>query len=293
MIGNSTYVKTVLRSNKTIAIALDKGLVAFRRGMNKSLNQISLGAERASWYTSCFFDERQDVCEELRHEDYRMWVCIKEFFTRSDPLADILLICVRHVLNIYNKEERLRILAMVYNVYEAAHGDEQINDKLNSCNDFLMIQTDSSESRQALDEVARMCELSFVDIITEPLLNTESILNPAKITTDIVARKTVAYVFAKTAVESLSLTLAVRRKVNNYAVRAATGFFYYGIVQEASIAVRKLKRLNPDCYQILYNNNLEMFFFLIEPYLSAEIYYPSLLKSNEDAAVSFLKGLLK
>lgn len=53
--GDSTYVKTVLRGNKTIAIALDKGLVAFRRGMKKSLNQISLGAERASWYTSFFF----------------------------------------------------------------------------------------------------------------------------------------------------------------------------------------------------------------------------------------------
>ncbi|EHZ3052645.1 hypothetical protein K5O51_002465 [Salmonella enterica subsp. enterica] len=291
--GNSTYVKTVLRSNKTIAIALDKGLVAFRRGMKKSLNQISLGAERASWYTSCFFDERQDVCGELRHEDYRMWVCIKEFFTRSDPLADILLICVRHVLNFYNKEERVRILAMVYDVYGVAHGDEQINDELNSCNDFLMIQTDSPESRQALEGVARMCELSFVDIITEPLLDTENILNPAKITTDIVTRKTVAYAFAKAAAESISLTLVVRRKVNNYAVRAATGLFYYGIEQEASMAVRKLKRLNSDYYQILYNNNLEMFFFLIEPYLPAEIYYPSLLKSNEDAAVSFLKGLLK
>lgn len=222
-----------------------------------------------------------------------MWVCIKEFFTRRDPIADILLNCVLCVLNFYNKEARVRILAKVYNVYRVAHGDEQSYGELNSCDDFLMIQTDSSESRQVLDGIARMCELSFVDVITESLLNTENILNSAKITTDIVTRKTVAYVFAKAAAESISLTLVVRRKVNNYAVRAATGFFYYGIEQETSMAARKLKRLNSDCYRILYNNNLEMFFFLVEPYLPVEIYYPSLLKNNENAVVSFLKGLLK
>ena len=106
-------------------------------------------------------------------------------------------------------------------------------------------------------------------------------------------RKTAFYVFAKAAGDSVSLTLTLRKKLNKNGVKVAFALFHYGIVQEASIAARKLKRLNPDYYQILYNNKLEMFFFLIEPWLPPEIYYPSLFLNNEDATVHFLKGLLK
>ncbi len=51
--------------------------------------------------------------------------------------------------------------------------------------------------------------------------------------------------------------------------------------------------LNPDYYQMLYKNDLEMFFFLIESYLPPEIYHPSLFVGDKDVAVHFLRSLLK
>ncbi|EGZ3937123.1 hypothetical protein AHX61_004451 [Salmonella enterica subsp. enterica serovar Albuquerque] len=232
-----------------------------------------------------------------------MMTCIYEFFTRKDPVADLILMCVKYIFHFYDKKERIKILARVYDLYEdyghhnsvpgAPSGHENNIYNINDCDDFLTIQAGSPESRQLLEKIASVCELSLWNIIKDPLLDTDSIINPAKITTDTLARKTIAYAFAKAAADSMSLTLAVRKELNKSGIWVAFALSYYGIVQEASMATRKLKGLNPDYYQILYNNKLEMFFFLIEPYLPPEIYYPSLFINNEDAAVHFLKSLLK
>ncbi len=300
---NSAYAKIVLRSNRTIALAADKGIIAFQREFKKSVAQMSSGAERLTWYSACFFDKYEEECRELKQEDIRMGICIYEFFTRKDPVADLILMCLRYVLNFYDKKERINILARVYDVYEAykvsnGGSDDLMNHEkhpydINDCDDFLKIPSDSPENRLLLEGVANICNLSLWDLMEEPLLNTDGIFNPAKITTDIVARKTVAYAFAKAAAESVALTLTIREKLNRNGARIATVFFYYGLVQEASIAVRKLKMLNPVYYQILYNNKLEMFFFLIEPYLPPEVYHPSMFINNPDVVVSFLKRFLK
>lgn len=297
---NSAYIKSVLKSNETIALAAEKGGAAFLRGFKKSINQISAGAERLSWYSACFFDKYQEECRDIKQDDLRMMACIYEFFTRKDPVADLILMCVKYVFNSYDKNERIRILAKVYGVYES-HGEP--NDvpgaifsnesSIYDCDDFLAMPANSPQEQKLLENIASICEFSVWDIIKEPLLDTDSIINPAKITTDLVARKTVAYAFAKAAADSLSLTLVVRKKLSKYGAQVAFVLFYYGIVHEAAMAAKKLKMLNPGYYEILYHNNLEMFFFLIEPYLPTEIYYPSLFLNNEDVAVNFLKNLLK
>lgn len=210
-----------------------------------------------------------------------MMVCFCEFFTRKDPVADLILICVKYIFNFYDKKERIRILAMVYDVYEnynsppgVPFGYGKDDYDIKDCEDFLAIQADSPESRLLLEKIAHACEFSLWDIAREPFMDTNSIINPAKITTDLVVRKTVAYAFSKAAAESMTLTLVLRKKLNKSGARVALAFFYYGLVQEAAMAARKLKMLNPDYYHILYNNKLEMFFFLIESYLPPEIYHP-------------------
>lgn len=264
---NSSYAQMMLKNDRVIASALEHGLAAFYNGFTKSMHQMSSGVERATWYSSCLIDEYQDVCDELLQEDGRMLVCILEFFRRADPIADILLSCVKYIFNFYNKSERIIILKGVFDIYSSHYSDGKYNKEnleINECNDFLEIQTNSSDDRYLLESIARMCDLSLWELIQDPLLNTENILNPAKTVTTNVTRRTVAYTVAKAAAESISLTLAVRTKVNNYVLRTALIANYYGIVQEAAMAARKLKTLNNDCYQILYNNDLEMFFFLIE-----------------------------
>lgn len=114
---NSSYVKMVLKSNKQLAIAVDKGIDAFVQGFKKSTHQISLGVERLSWYTSCGLTNYQNECRQLGREDLRMGYCTIEFFLRKDPIADMILICVKYLLNFYSRKERIRILAEVYNVF--------------------------------------------------------------------------------------------------------------------------------------------------------------------------------
>ncbi|EAW1720456.1 hypothetical protein AHX05_16840, partial [Salmonella enterica subsp. indica] len=62
--GNSAYAKIVLRSNRTIALAADKGIIAFQRGFKNSVAQMSSGTERLTWYSACFFDKYEEECRE-------------------------------------------------------------------------------------------------------------------------------------------------------------------------------------------------------------------------------------
>ncbi len=219
-VDNSSYVKMVLKNNKEIALAVDKGVDAFIRGFKKSLNQISMGAEQLTWYSACYFSRYQSECKELSKEDIRVTVCLYEFFTRKDPVADLILICVKYIFNFYDKKERIRILAMVYDVYEnynsppgVPFGYGKDDYDIKDCEDFLAIQADSPESRLLLEKIAHACEFSLWDIAREPFMDTNSIINPAKITTDLVVRKTVAYAFSKAAAESMTLTLVLRKKI--------------------------------------------------------------------------------
>ncbi|ENY1912170.1 hypothetical protein ACFVNH_004408, partial [Salmonella enterica] len=251
---NSSYVKMVLKSNKQLAIAVDKGIDVFIQGGKKSTHQISLGVERLSWYTSCGLTNYQDECRQLGREDRRMGYCTIEFFLRKNPIADMILICVKYLLNFYSRKERIRILAEVYNVfsmlqdgnisYQYPTNNMQYN-SINDCDDILNIHTDSLESRQLLEALAYVCNLTAVDLIKDSFLSTDGIISPAKISTDMVARKTLAYTFDKTAAESMSLTLSLRTKLNNSMMYFVTGAYYYGIVQKAANSAKKLKLLNP------------------------------------------------
>lgn len=51
---NSAYAKMIFKNNEIIALALDKGITAFQRGMKKTVHQLSIGAERFTWYSAFF-----------------------------------------------------------------------------------------------------------------------------------------------------------------------------------------------------------------------------------------------
>ncbi|ECJ2538525.1 hypothetical protein FNI46_20675 [Salmonella enterica subsp. salamae] len=162
---------------------------------------------------------------------------------------------------------------------------------IHDCDVILNIHTDSPESRQLLEALVYVCNLTAVDLIKDSFLSTDEIISPAKISTDMVARKTLAYTFAKTAAESMSLTLSLRTKLNNRMMYFVTSAYYYGIVQKVANSAKKLKPLNPGYYAILYNNKLEMFFFLIEPYIPPEFYHPSFFIDNPEAATGLFKEI--
>jgi len=61
--NNSDYLKMNMESERKIALSLEEGLTSFRKNGHEVLNSIYSGAERVSWYTSCFFDNYQDICQ--------------------------------------------------------------------------------------------------------------------------------------------------------------------------------------------------------------------------------------
>ncbi|WP_212613492.1 hypothetical protein, partial [Salmonella enterica] len=95
--------------------------------------------------------------------------CIYEFFTRKDPVADLILMCLKYLFNFYDKKERINILARVYDVYENykiynGGSDDLMNYEkhpydINDCDDFLTIPSDSPEKRLLLEDIANVCNL--------------------------------------------------------------------------------------------------------------------------------------
>ncbi|CAO98415.1 hypothetical protein [Erwinia tasmaniensis] len=52
-------------------------------------------------------------------------------------------------------------------------------------------------------------------------------------------------------------------RLNKYSIAIVTAAAFYGKVQVAALAARKLRQLSPGLYQVYYSNNIEMLYFLM------------------------------
>lgn len=94
----SEYLKLKLSSDYELAKSLDKGIKGTAIGARKTIDDIYHGAERASWYTSCFFDRYSDICEQLKAEDIRMLMAIKVLFQRKDVIFSMFEAYIKYIL---------------------------------------------------------------------------------------------------------------------------------------------------------------------------------------------------
>jgi hypothetical protein len=86
----SSIVKFKLETDRSAAVALDRAVNGVTQSSGITLEDVRSGVERASWYSSCFFDKYKDVCKELSTEDQRFIKCIYEVYKRKDIIADIM-----------------------------------------------------------------------------------------------------------------------------------------------------------------------------------------------------------
>ncbi|BEM74006.1 hypothetical protein SME36J_34290 [Serratia marcescens] len=100
----SDYLKQRLKADRKIALALDKGIVETVNSMSASVENIYLGAERGSWYLSCFFDRYADTCNELKQEDIRMALAIAKIYKRRDVIFDMFHLYFEYVLKDISEE---------------------------------------------------------------------------------------------------------------------------------------------------------------------------------------------
>lgn len=80
--------------------------------------------------------------------------------------------------------------------------------------------------------------------------------------------------------------------INATSSYAVTAFKFYGKFEIATKAARKLRFDDAEYYFYLYNANLEMFYYLIEPEMSKIIYLKNSGSTNDEPILNLLNKLL-
>lgn len=68
---HSNEIINYLQANKILALKFDHALTGVGKVLSTQIETIGAGATRALYYTSCFTDEYQDVCQKQKAEDIR------------------------------------------------------------------------------------------------------------------------------------------------------------------------------------------------------------------------------
>ncbi|WP_242281326.1 hypothetical protein [Pantoea deleyi] len=94
-----SYLKLKLQAERTIAIKFEKTLAELHQTMLDTSRSVVSGAQRASGYGSCFFDDYKDVCNQLKQEDLRYLKQLRILFTRQDVILEMIEIYFRKKLS--------------------------------------------------------------------------------------------------------------------------------------------------------------------------------------------------
>ncbi len=84
-----SYLKLKMQADRAIALSIERSLGQLKKDTTSTVQSFRSGAERASWYGSCLFDDYKDVCKQLRQEDTRMLLSIRQVYQRKDVVLDM------------------------------------------------------------------------------------------------------------------------------------------------------------------------------------------------------------
>ncbi|GLR08670.1 hypothetical protein COO59_11195 [Mixta theicola] len=206
----SLYLKRQLLAERKIAQSLEKGIRQSFITAGKTRDDIYHGAERLTWYSSCFIDKHHDVCKQLKTEDVRMIKAVLCLYKKKDAMADIFLTYI----------------------------------------DYVLRRTDSVEARSLLVSITGFT---------------------AEYRTGKVAKELIAYSLVKSIFTSDKFSSSLRGTLTRKIFYGFSAIQFYGKVQKAAMASRRLKSLDPNFYNILYLMDLEMLYIYVEPLLSGII----------------------
>lgn len=86
-----------MQVDKIIALQLDKSLAGVKDNVLDAAARIKDGATRAIYYTSCFTDNYQDVCEKLKSEDSRFLTGLVQMARNRTIVYDLIRIYYEEV----------------------------------------------------------------------------------------------------------------------------------------------------------------------------------------------------
>ncbi|WP_145571961.1 hypothetical protein [Yersinia bercovieri] len=228
----SFYLKEKLKADRELSLSLERGIKGAVSSAKGTIRNVYSGAERASWYTSCFFEKYARECQEIKAEDARIIKAISEVYRRSDVIFDMIKLYVEYVLDGYTPRENMQNSA-----YQSTH-------------------------------------------------------LAANLSVSITTKKAMAYSIAKTVAESFSVSNIVRAEINKKGLFLINAADLYGKVQKSAMAARKLQVIDPEYYNLLRINNIEMLYVYIEPVVSKAM---EKIRSNSnlsfDEIVDILNGM--
>jgi len=115
-------VISYLQANKILALKLDHALTGVEKAVSNQIEMIGAGATRALYYTSCFTDEYQDVCQKQKNEDIRFTKGVYHILRREDVVYEMLKIYFEELFRYKTSDqiEHIKQMLMAVNVHIAA-----------------------------------------------------------------------------------------------------------------------------------------------------------------------------
>lgn len=121
MYGNNEII-SYLQANKVLALKIDHALTGVGNAVSNQIETIDAGATRVLYYTSCFTDEYQDVCQQQKSEDIRFKNSVIHLIRNGNIAYDMLKIYFEEIFKYKTSDqlEHIKQMLMAVNVHIAA-----------------------------------------------------------------------------------------------------------------------------------------------------------------------------
>ena len=119
---NNNQVISYLQTNRILALKLDLAVSAVRQQVTNQVETLGKGTTRLLYYTSCFTDEYNDVCQQQKTEDLRFRNAVIRIIQQGDVVYEMLRIYFEEIFKYKTNEqlEHIKRALMVVNVHIAA-----------------------------------------------------------------------------------------------------------------------------------------------------------------------------
>ncbi|MDR7342073.1 hypothetical protein J2X14_000461 [Pantoea alhagi] len=119
---NNNEIISYLQANRILALKLDHAVSAVGQQVTNQVDALGKGATRLLYYTSCFTDEYNDVCQQQKTEDMRFRNAVIHLIQHNDVVYEMLRVYFEEIFK-YKTNEQLEYIKkalMAVNIHIAA-----------------------------------------------------------------------------------------------------------------------------------------------------------------------------
>lgn len=115
-------VTSYLQANRILALKLDHAVNAVIRQVADQIETLGAGAQRLTYYTSCFTDDYQDICQQQKTEDIRFTKAVEHLLQQGGVVYDMLKIYFEEIFKYKTSAqlESIKKMLMAVNIHIAA-----------------------------------------------------------------------------------------------------------------------------------------------------------------------------